>query len=62
MECKHAVLTRLGLAYSLAADFFRVYDRGTKEKSFDFMRLRLVALYTVDPSSVQWNVAYAIVD
>ncbi|KAK0209480.1 hypothetical protein IW262DRAFT_1468732 [Armillaria fumosa] len=49
VECKHAVLTHLGLAYSLAADFFRVYDQGIKEKSFDFMRLRLVALYTVDP-------------
>ncbi|KAK0468854.1 hypothetical protein IW261DRAFT_1012366 [Armillaria novae-zelandiae] len=62
VECKHAVLTHLGLAYSLAADFFRIFDHNLKEKWFDFMRLRLVALYTVDPSRVQWNVAYAIVD
>ncbi|KAK0212078.1 hypothetical protein DFS33DRAFT_613 [Desarmillaria ectypa] len=62
VECNHAVKTHLGIAYMLVHSFHQVILRSTHRKPFDEMGLRLVALYTVDPSSEYWNAAYAIVD
>ncbi|KAK0209476.1 hypothetical protein IW262DRAFT_1486472 [Armillaria fumosa] len=58
LECNHAIITHLGMAYSLAHDL----QNGSGRKSYTENHLRLISLYTVDPPGGCWNVAYAILD
>ncbi|KAK0468852.1 hypothetical protein IW261DRAFT_1597921 [Armillaria novae-zelandiae] len=62
LKCSHAIMTHLGMAYSLARDLQNVIWRSSDRKTYNENHLRLISLYTVDPPGGRWNVAYAIMD
>ncbi|KAK0446956.1 uncharacterized protein EV420DRAFT_1647849 [Desarmillaria tabescens] len=57
----NAYITHLGLAQAIANGFHDVLSQSPQPRPVHEKTLRLVALYSTDPSGQRWNAAYAIV-
>ncbi|KAK0212111.1 hypothetical protein DFS33DRAFT_1482084 [Desarmillaria ectypa] len=62
LEWSHAYITHLGLAHAVANGFHDVLSQISQPRPVHEKTLRLVALYSTDPSSQRWNAAYTIVN